>query len=63
MDMRSLAMMFAGLMMSVSAIGPMAGCTPSRAQQYACPAGVPWVSDDYAKGKWVPGHSLGQPVQ
>ena len=50
MDVRSLAMMFAGLMMGVAAIAPMAGCTPSTAQQYACPAGVPWVPDDYANG-------------
>ena len=63
MDVRSLAMMFAGLMMAVAAIAPMTGCTPSRAQEYACPAGVPWVPDDYANGKWVPGHCLGQPAQ
>jgi len=61
--MRSLAMMFAGLMMGVAPIAPMVGCTPSRAQEYACPAGVPWVPDDYANGKWVPGHCLGQPAQ
>jgi len=24
---------------------------------------VPWIPDDYANGKWVPGHCLGQPVQ
>jgi hypothetical protein len=60
MDMRSLAMTFASLLMGVAAI---AGCAPSTAQKYACPAGVPWVPDDYAKGKWVPGHCLGYPAQ
>jgi hypothetical protein len=63
MDVRSGTLIFAGLMMGVAAIAPMAGCTPSTAQQYACPAGVPWVPDDYANGKWVPGHCLGQPAQ
>jgi hypothetical protein len=62
MDMRSLAMMVAGLMMGVAAIATVAGCLPT-AQAYACPAGVPWVPDDYANGKWVPGHCLGQPAQ
>jgi hypothetical protein len=38
MDMRSFAMMFAGLMMAVAAIVTMAGCTPTRSagQAYAC---------------------------
>jgi hypothetical protein len=63
MHMRSLAAMFAGLMMGVTAIAPMTGSTTSRAQEYACPAGVPWVPDDYANGKWVPGHCLGYPAQ
>ena len=63
MHMRSLAAMFAGLMMGVTAIAPMTGCTTNRTQEYACPAGVPWVPDDYANGKWVPGHCLGQPAQ
>jgi hypothetical protein len=63
MDMRSVVMMFAGLMISVAAIVTMAGCTPPTAQTYACPAGAPWVPDDYANGKWVPGHCLGQPAQ
>jgi hypothetical protein len=58
MDVRSVALMFAGLVMSVVGIVTMAGCAPSRAQKYACPAGVPWVPDDYANGKWVPGHCL-----
>ena len=61
--MRSLAMRFACLMIGGAAIASMAGCTPSGAQEYACPAGVPWVPDDYANGKWVPGHCLGQPAQ
>ena len=63
MDVRSVALMFAGLMMGVTAIAPIAGCTQGRVQEYACPAGVPWVPDDYANGKWVPGHCLGQPAQ
>jgi len=63
MHMRSLAVMFAGLMMGVVATAPMVGCTTSRGQEYACPAGVPWVPDDYANGKWVPGHCLGYPAQ
>jgi hypothetical protein len=63
MDMRSVAVMFAGLVMGVAAIATTAGCTPPTAQTYACPAGVPWVPDDYANGKWVPAHCLGQPAQ
>jgi len=62
MAVRSIALIFAGLMMGVAAIVTMAGCTPSTTQEYACPAGVPWVPDDYANGKWVPGHCLGQPA-
>jgi hypothetical protein len=46
MDVRSVALMFAGLVMGVVAVVTMAGCTPSTAQAYACPAGVPWVPDD-----------------
>ena len=62
MDMRSLAMMFAGLLMGVAT---MAGCTPtiSAGQRYTCPAGVPWVPDGYANGKFVPAHCLGQAAQ
>jgi hypothetical protein len=62
MDMRSLAMMFAGLLMGVAA---MAGCTPatSAGQPYTCPAGVPWVPDGYANGKFVPAHCLGEAAQ
>jgi hypothetical protein len=48
--------------MGVAALATMAGCLPT-AQAYACPAGVPWVPDDYANGKYVPGHCLGQPAQ
>jgi hypothetical protein len=55
-------MMFAGLIMGVAAIATMVGCTPTTTERYACPAGVPWVPDDYANGKWVPGHCLGQPA-
>ena len=60
MDMRSVAMMFVGLAMGVAAIATMAGCALPTAQAYACPAGVPWVPDDYANGKFVPGHCLGE---
>ena len=63
MDMRSAAMMFAGFIMGVAGIAVMARCTPTTTQRYACPAGVPWVPDDYANAKWVPGHCLGQPAQ
>ena len=63
MDLRYVALMFAGLMMGVAPIASMVGCTPTTTQQYACPAGVPWVPDDYANGKWVPGHCLGYPAQ
>ena len=63
MDRRSVAMMVGGLMMGVTAIATMAGCMPTTDQEYACPAGVPWVPADYANGKWVPGHCLGQPAQ
>jgi hypothetical protein len=58
MDMRSLAVTFAGLMMGVAAIATMAGYTPttSAGQAYACPAGVPWVPDGYANAKFVPAH-------
>jgi hypothetical protein len=65
MDMRSLAMMFAGLMMAVATIATMARCTPTRSagQAYACPAGVPWVPDGYANGKFVPAHCQGEPAK
>lgn len=65
MDMRSLAIMFAGLMMGVAAIVAMPGCTSttSAGQSYACPAGAPWVPDGYANGKFVPAHCLGQAAQ
>jgi hypothetical protein len=46
-----------------AAIAGMAGCTPTTTQTQACPPGAPWVPDDYANGKWVPGHCLGQPAQ
>jgi hypothetical protein len=61
MDMRSLALMFAGLM----GIATMAGCTPatSAGQPYTCAAGVPWVPDGYANGKFVPAHCLGEAAQ
>jgi hypothetical protein len=63
MDMGPVAMMFAGLLMGVAAIAAMAGCTLPTAQAYACPAGVAWVPDDYANGKWVPGHCQGYPAK
>ena len=65
MDMRSIAMMFAGLMMAVAAIATMAGRTPTRSagQAYACPAGVPWIPDGYANGKFVPVHCQGEPAR
>jgi hypothetical protein len=63
MEMRSVAIMVACFVTNVAAIATMAGCTPPTAQAYACPTGVPWVPDDYANGKWVPGHCLGQPAR
>jgi hypothetical protein len=65
MEMRRVAMMFACLMISVAAIATADGCTQTAppAQAQACPAGAPWVSANYANGKWVPGHCLGQPAQ
>ena len=64
-DMRSLVMMFAGLVIGVAAIATVAGCTPtaSAGQPYACAAGVPWVPDGYTNGKFVPAHCLGQAAQ
>lgn len=61
--MRSLALMFAGLMMmSVAAAATMAGCAPAAdtGQAYACPPGVPWVPGGYANAKFVPGHCQGE---
>jgi hypothetical protein len=64
-DMRSLVMMFAGLVIGGAAIATTAGCTPaaSAGQPYGCAAGVPWVPDGYTNGKFVPAHCLGQPAQ
>jgi hypothetical protein len=62
-DMRLVAIIFTSLMMDVAEIGTMGGCAPTTAQARACPPGAPWVPDDYANGKWVPGHCLGQPAQ
>ena len=59
MDRRSVVTVFAGLAMGLAAIAATAGCALPTAQAYACPAGVPWVPDDYANGKFVPGHCLG----
>jgi hypothetical protein len=43
------------------------GCAPTTPQARACEPGTalgtPWVPADYANGKWVPGHCLGQPAQ
>ncbi len=62
--MRSLAIMCASLMIGIVAIAAMAGCsTPTAAQAQACAPGAPWVAADYANGKWVPGHCLGQAAQ
>ena len=62
MNMRSVALMFVSLTMGFAAVGTMASCPPTTTERYACPAGVPWVPDDHANGKWVPGHCLGQPA-
>jgi hypothetical protein len=46
-----------------AAVAVMTGCAPPTTEPYACPPGRPWVPDDYANGKWVPGHCLGMPAQ
>jgi hypothetical protein len=63
MPVRSIASVFAGLMMGVAAFAATAGCTQPTTQAYACPAGVPWVPDGYANGNYVPGHCQGQPAK
>ncbi len=55
--MRFVTMMFACLI----GFAALAGCVPTTAQ--GCPPGTPWVAADYANGKWVPAHCLGQPAQ
>jgi hypothetical protein len=65
-DMRFVAVVFTCLI-GFAAIATMAGCAPTTTQAQACPPatppGTPWVPADYANGKWVPGHCLGQPAQ
>jgi hypothetical protein len=63
--MRSLAMMFAGLVIGIAPLAAVTGCNSTRSagQPYTCPAGVPWVPDGYANGKFVPAHCLGQAAQ
>jgi hypothetical protein len=65
MNTRFVAMMFACLVIGAAGIVPIAGCTQTAApaQAQACPAGVPWVPDGYANGKWVPAHCQGYPAQ
>jgi hypothetical protein len=38
MDMRSVVIMFAGIVMGVAAIATIAGCAPTTTQRYECPA-------------------------
>jgi len=61
--MRSVAITFVGFIVGLAAIATIAGCALPTSQAYACPPGVPWVPDDYANGKFVPGHCLGQPAK
>ncbi len=61
--MRSVAVTFVGFIVGLAAIATIAGCALPTAQAYACPPGVPWVPDDYANGKYVPGHCLGEPAK
>jgi hypothetical protein len=67
MDTRFIALMFACLMIGVTATTSLVGCTqpaaPAPAQAQACPGGVPWVPDGYANGKWVPAHCQGYAAQ
>ena len=62
--MRFVAMLHAGLI-GFAAIAAVAGCAPitSTDQAQACPPDKPWVHSDYANGKWVPGHCLGEAAQ
>jgi hypothetical protein len=64
--MRLFSMTLAGLI-SLATIATVAGCTPPATATapvaQACPAGVPWVPDGYANGKWVPGHCQGYAAQ
>ena len=62
MGVRSFVLVL-GLTIGGVVIVAVAGCTPNAPQAYACPTGVPWVPDDYANGKWVPGHCLGEPAK
>ncbi len=61
--MRSFAMVFAGLVLSLATIAATAGCALPTEQAYACPPGAPWVPDSYMNGKYVPGHCQGQPAK
>ncbi len=63
MDLRVAATMLACVVMGAASTATMTGCAPTPAVAQVCPAGVPWVPADYANGKWVPGHCLGQPAQ
>ena len=60
--MRLVTMMFTCLL-GFAAVTTMTGCAPTTAQAQACSPGTPWVPSDYANGKWVPGHCLGQPAR
>ena len=59
--MRFVTMIFACLI-GFAALAVMPGCAPTKTEAQACPPGAPWVPDDYANGKWVPGHCLGHPA-
>jgi hypothetical protein len=52
-------------LIGLAAIAATVGCTPTTTAPVAqaCPAGVPWVPDGYANGKWVPGHCQGYAAQ
>jgi hypothetical protein len=65
MDIRFTAMILACLAIGAIATASLVGCTQAAApaQAQACPAGVPWVPDGYANGKWVPAHCQGYPAQ
>jgi hypothetical protein len=57
--MRFVTMVFTCLI----GVAAMVGCAPAANQAQACPSGTPWVPSNYANGKWVPAHCLGQPAQ
>jgi hypothetical protein len=58
--MRFVSMLLGGFL-GLAAVVTLVGCDPShRPVMQTCPSGKPWVPDQYANGKWVPGHCEGE---